>query len=84
MGPARYGDLNSDLPVCITQEFLLIQSVTSLQTGNQLRTEYYPALYIEVLIYIQGGHEPTWSRQDVAPIVSTLDEGTVGLEIIQY
>ena len=30
VGSAQYGDLNSDLPVCITQDFLLIQLVTSL------------------------------------------------------
>lgn len=30
VGPARYEDLNSDLPVCITQDFLLIQTVTGL------------------------------------------------------
>ena len=30
VGPARYRDLNSDLPVCITQDFLLIQTVTGL------------------------------------------------------
>ena len=30
VGPVRYGDLNSDLPVCITQDFLLIQTVTGL------------------------------------------------------
>ena len=34
MGPAQYGDLNSDLPVCITQDFLHIQSVTGLQTTS--------------------------------------------------
>ena len=28
--PVRYEDLNSDLPVCITRDFLLIQSVTGL------------------------------------------------------
>jgi len=32
VGAARYGDLNSDLPICITQDFLLIQSVTGLTT----------------------------------------------------
>ena len=30
VGPAQYRDLNSDLPVCITQDFLLIQTVTGL------------------------------------------------------
>ena len=33
VGPARYRDLNSDLPVCITQDFLLIQTVTGLPAG---------------------------------------------------
>ena len=33
VGPARYRDLNSDLPVCITQDFLLIQTVTGLATA---------------------------------------------------
>ena len=39
VGPARYGDLNSDLPVCITQDFLLIQLVTSLTFGTRLYVE---------------------------------------------
>ena len=30
VGATRYGDLNSDLPVCISQDFLHIQTVTSL------------------------------------------------------
>ena len=30
VGAARYGDLNSDLPVCISQDFLHIQTVTGL------------------------------------------------------
>ena len=33
----RYEDLNSDLPICITQDFLLIQSVTGLDETLKLR-----------------------------------------------
>jgi len=32
---SRYGDLNSDLPICLTQDFLLIQSVTVSRQPSQ-------------------------------------------------
>ena len=39
VGAARYGDLNSDLPICITQDFLLIQSVTGLVASTFLSSD---------------------------------------------
>ena len=54
MGPARYGDLNSDLPVCtstsITQESLLIQSVTSLPIHAELNKTRIDGMGFKVTI----------------------------------
>jgi len=35
VGPARYRDLNSDLPVCITQDFLLTMSDQEFETSRE-------------------------------------------------
>ena len=52
VGPARYEDLNSDLPVCITQVFLLIQPVTGLSRADRVSVSLVgPVLFVVNLNY---------------------------------
>jgi hypothetical protein len=41
VGAARYEDLNSDLPVCISQDFLHIQTVTGLRFSSYICIDYH-------------------------------------------
>ena len=64
VGPARYEDLNSDLPVCtsIRQDFLLIQSVTGLGILNK-SSSVHAYVHGNAITEARGRHTLAWQAR---------------------